>query len=194
MLCDTYDANQFSPWPTCDMHYNLATKHEEFTSWVWKSQGAPHGPVHVWIGGVFNCDEAMATISALIGSENADALQLYVFDWRKTLWIDGYFSCEGRATAHQTEDDVRPYEGNKNTKKGETLGDVLRMLQARYHIRFERGCDVPWSLQFNLCTVVRLHPNAKEQTMRCFLVCCNGLSGIFQRDVWLPRVRPGPGR
>eukprot|EP00752_Nemacystus_decipiens_P005412 g4907.t1 len=105
-LCNKYDANQFKPWPTCEMHYRMATEHEDFVSWVWNSQGVPHGSVHIWIGGVFACDKTMDTISALIGPDNADALQLYLFDWRKTLWIDEYFSCEGTVSTDQTAEDV----------------------------------------------------------------------------------------
>ena len=107
MLCDTYDANKFSPWPTCDMHYYMVTGYKDIATWMWQAEGKPHGPVHDWIAGVFNCDETMATISALIGPEDADALHLFGNEWRKTLWINGHLSCEGTATADQTAEEVR---------------------------------------------------------------------------------------
>lgn len=46
----------YYPWPTCEMHYNLNDRYDDFYSWVWASLYDPHGPVHVWIGGVLDCE------------------------------------------------------------------------------------------------------------------------------------------
>ena len=45
----------FYPWPTCETHYNLNQDHSDFYSWVWKSMYDPHGPVHLWLGGLMDC-------------------------------------------------------------------------------------------------------------------------------------------
>ncbi|CAM9421765.1 unnamed protein product [Ectocarpus sp. 6 AP-2014] len=105
-LCNTYDVTQIYPWPTCELHYWMATEYSDFYSWVWTSMYAPHGPVHTWIGGVLNCEETMASVSSLVGEENANSLALYAFDQRKNFWRDGFFDCEGTAAAGATEDDV----------------------------------------------------------------------------------------
>lgn len=30
-------AEEFYPWPTCEMHYGMATSYSDFYSWVWES-------------------------------------------------------------------------------------------------------------------------------------------------------------
>lgn len=106
-LCNTYDVTQVYPWPTCELHYMMLNDYSDFYNWVWDSMYAPHGPVHTWIGGVLNCEETVATVSSLVGADNADSLALYAFDQRKNFWRDDFFACEGLATGDQTEDDVR---------------------------------------------------------------------------------------
>ena len=49
-MCEA-DVSEEYPWPTCSMHYELATEYESFYDWIWDSMYDPHGPVHVWIGG-----------------------------------------------------------------------------------------------------------------------------------------------
>lgn len=100
----------------------MLTEYSDFYNWVWDSMYAPHGPVHTWIGGVLNCDDTVATVTSLVGADNADALALYAFDQRKNFWRDGFFACEGLATNGQTEDDVRMQEGERMAGGGGVEG------------------------------------------------------------------------
>lgn len=49
-MCGADIGDKF-PWPTCSVHYELVTTHENFFSWAWASLAPPHGPIHNWIGG-----------------------------------------------------------------------------------------------------------------------------------------------
>lgn len=101
------DISGFYPWPTCESHYNLATSFSDFYSWVWQSMFDPHGPVHIWIGGVMDCEETYQKIETLVGSSAADTLATYSFVHRKNLYRDGLFKCEGTAKIDESPEEVR---------------------------------------------------------------------------------------
>ncbi|CAM9212040.1 unnamed protein product [Hapterophycus canaliculatus] len=94
------------PWPTCAMHYDMVTSYHDFYSWVWYSLYDPHGPVHIWIGGVLDCEETYASIAALVGPDLTEELALYSFIHRKNLFREGTFSCTGTASVEQSPSDV----------------------------------------------------------------------------------------
>lgn len=93
-------------WPTCESHYELNTLYDDFYSWVWTSLYGPHGPVHVWLGGVLDCDETYAKIKDLVGPDIATNMAYYSFVHRKNLYRDGLFSCEGQAGVSTKPGDV----------------------------------------------------------------------------------------
>lgn len=95
------------PWPTCSMHYDMVTSYTDFYSWVWYSLYDPHGPVHIWIGGVLDCEDTYEEIASLVGPEIAEELALYSFIHRKNLFRQGLFYCEGTASVDQTPSEVR---------------------------------------------------------------------------------------
>ncbi|CAB1096465.1 TYR [Ectocarpus sp. CCAP 1310/34] len=100
-------AETFYPWPTCESHYNLATSFTDFYSWVWESLYDPHGPVHIWIGGVMDCEETYGVdIEHLVGEETALDLALMAFVHRKDMFRDGIFSCEGSVAVTESPDEV----------------------------------------------------------------------------------------
>lgn len=85
------------PWPTCQTHYDLTTSYSDFYSWVWESLYDPHGPVHVWLGGVMDCKETYNKISSLVGKDISAELEFYSFVHRKNLFRAGLFECTGSA-------------------------------------------------------------------------------------------------
>lgn len=95
------------PWPTCSMHYDMVTAYSDFYSWVWYSLYDPHGPVHIWIGGVLDCENTYEEIASLVGADIAEELALYSFIHRKNLFRDGIFSCTGTVPVGDTPDEVR---------------------------------------------------------------------------------------
>lgn len=94
------------PWPTCEMHYDLATQYDDFYSWVWASLYDPHGPVHIWIGGVLDCEVTYQKIAALVGEEVAAELAMLSFVHRKNMFRDGFFACEGTADVSESPEEV----------------------------------------------------------------------------------------
>lgn len=84
-------------WPDCEAHYDLNTQNNDFYSWVWTSLYDPHGPVHVWLGGVLDCDKTYSKLRQLVGKEITAKLAYYAFVHRKNLFRSGFFSCEGQA-------------------------------------------------------------------------------------------------
>ncbi|CAN0178829.1 unnamed protein product [Ectocarpus sp. 13 AM-2016] len=104
-LCGA-DMQKAFPWPTCTSHYDLATGYSDFYSWVWQSLNEPHGPVHIWVGGVLDCKETYERIEGLVGKMAASQLAAQSFTHRKNLYRDGIFKCDGRADVAQSSKEV----------------------------------------------------------------------------------------
>lgn len=81
------------PWPTCRMHYDLLTDNFDFYDWVWNAQYDPHGTVHVWMGGILDCQGAYAEINSLVGEAIGAKFASMAFIHRKDLFRDGLFTC-----------------------------------------------------------------------------------------------------
>ena len=83
------------PWPTCKVHYELLARHSDFYGWVWDAQYDPHGPVHIWLGGVMDCEASYARIIDLVGIKTGTNLAMLSFIHRKNLYREGVFKCAG---------------------------------------------------------------------------------------------------
>lgn len=105
-LCGA-DVEEHYPWPTCEMHYKLATSFTDFYSWVWNCQNDPHDSVHIWIGGTIDCEEDYAKIGELLGEETMRSLITLSFIYRKALYRNGLFSCTGSADVSQKPEEVK---------------------------------------------------------------------------------------
>lgn len=81
-------------------------KYSDWYGWVCESQHAPHGYVHVWIGGMLNCEETFSTLTSLVGKENTNLLKFSAMN-RKGFWQGGFFECQGAAEADLSVDEVR---------------------------------------------------------------------------------------
>lgn len=95
-----------TPWPGCDTHYSLVTDYPTWYGWVCESAHTPHGNVHIWIGGMLNCDKTIGNLSDLVGKENADLLKEKAFN-RKGYWREELYQCEGVADANMPLEEVR---------------------------------------------------------------------------------------
>ncbi|CAN0387437.1 unnamed protein product [Pylaiella littoralis] len=100
------DTSATYPWPTCETHYELATEYNDFYSYVWESLYDPHGPVHIWIGGVLDCEDTYSKIRELVGEYAAGVLAMFSFVHRKNLYRENFFSCEGTADVSQKPDEL----------------------------------------------------------------------------------------
>lgn len=94
------------PWPTCSMHYQLVTAYRDFYSWVWYSLYDPHGPVHVWLGGILDCESTYTKISKLVGKDVAVKLTYLAFIHRKNLYRSGIFKCSSSVDVSEAPDEV----------------------------------------------------------------------------------------
>ena len=96
------------PWPSCATHLKQVVDYHDWYSWVCDSQHSPHGYVHVWIGGMLNCDDTINTLTDLVGKDNADAIKKSAMN-RKSYWQKGMFECKGSADADTTVEEVRVF-------------------------------------------------------------------------------------
>lgn len=97
-----------TPWPGCETHYSLVTDYPTWYGWVCESAHTPHGNVHIWIGGMLNCDKTIGNLSNLVGKENADLLKEKAMN-RKGYWREELYQCEGVADADMPLEEVRAW-------------------------------------------------------------------------------------
>jgi len=83
----------------------MVTDYHDWYSWVCDCQHAPHGYVHVWIGGMLNCDDTLSTLTDLVGRENAESIKISAMN-RKNYWQMGMFECKGSANADTPVEEV----------------------------------------------------------------------------------------
>lgn len=100
------DTSDTYPWPSCSSHYELATEYDSFYSYVWQSLYDPHGPVHIWIGGVLDCERSYERIGELVGEYAAGQLAMFSFVHRKNMYRENIFKCEGTAGVNQKPEEV----------------------------------------------------------------------------------------
>ena len=83
----------------------MVTDYHDWNSWVCDSQHAPHGYVHVWIGGMLNCDDTLNALASLVGKDNADSIKLSAMN-RKSYWQKEMFECKGSAAEDTPVEEV----------------------------------------------------------------------------------------
>lgn len=67
----------------------------------------PHGAVHIWIGGVVDCEDTYSVnIQELVGKDTARDLAMLAFVHRKDMFRDGVFSCEGSVAVTESPSEV----------------------------------------------------------------------------------------
>lgn len=119
------------PWPTCKVHYELLARHSDFYGWVWDAQYDPHGPVHIWLGGVLDCEASYARVIDLVGKETGTDLAMLSFIHRKNLYREGLFKCKG------SDEDAAGGDAH-GVDEGEEVGSKTS-LSAPHFFGF-RGC------------------------------------------------------
>lgn len=102
--CQGQTTDEFA-WTTCETDYNAILEFSDFYSWGWNIAGTPHGTVHIWLGGVLDCDDAYEEIASLVGPEVTSELLLLTMFHRKQLFCYGLFRCEGNVSM-----DVNPQQ------------------------------------------------------------------------------------
>ncbi|CAM9612742.1 unnamed protein product [Choristocarpus tenellus] len=88
------DATSAQALPSCADHYSLTTDYNTFYGWSWYALVDPHGPIHLWIGGILDCQETFNDIANLVGVETTMDLRKLAITHRKTLYRDGLLFCK----------------------------------------------------------------------------------------------------
>lgn len=106
-LC-TVSVADADTWPTCEIDYEAVASYSNYYSWGWNISGLPHGSIHQWLGGAFNCDEMYDEISTLVGAFYGKKLAEKAMIYRKEMFCDGMFKCEGKVDLDVAPEEVRP--------------------------------------------------------------------------------------
>mmetsp|Transcript_103653 Transcript_103653/g.297777 ORF Transcript_103653/g.297777 Transcript_103653/m.297777 type:complete len:715 (+) Transcript_103653:82-2226(+) len=97
-------------WPTCMNHWSLTFKKKTWYDWIWDVSYTPHGPVHVWVGGMGG-DCADMDLSSLIDEgyltdDDEDTVKNFMFVALKNMWraemIEMPKSCSSDASSECT--------------------------------------------------------------------------------------------
>lgn len=116
------NVDEYLAWPNCQVHYELTTTSGDFYSWVWESMGDPHGPIHLWLGGVLDCADTYNEIGSLVGPDIAATLAFLAVEHRRSLFCEGVWSCEGdKVSVDAKPEEVRTriavYRGRRRRRR-----------------------------------------------------------------------------
>lgn len=75
---------------------------------MWESQYEPHGNVHIWLGGVNDCEDTYSRVEELLGTQATNVLQKFSFAHRKDLFRDGLWYCSEEETSRGRQVEVKP--------------------------------------------------------------------------------------
>ncbi|CAM9515381.1 unnamed protein product [Scytosiphon promiscuus] len=100
------DSTEFYTWPGCSSHYDLQDIFTSYYGYTWWSQYGPHGPVHVWVGGNFDCEEDLDTVLDIVGEDYRLSMSGYLFVKRKDMFRDAMFKCRGYADPTVSQKDI----------------------------------------------------------------------------------------
>lgn len=86
-------AKDWDSWPSCQTHYDVTFSgyYDVWYNYVWGSAYAPHGPVHVLIGGYANCEKQLDEMADEISLDNSSltTLKNSVITYLKGAWRSG---------------------------------------------------------------------------------------------------------
>lgn len=68
--------------------------------------GDPHGPIHLWLGGVMDCESMYNKIGTLVGADIAAILAFLAVAYRRESFCEGNWRCKG----DKVTVDVKPEE------------------------------------------------------------------------------------
>ncbi|CAM9275842.1 unnamed protein product [Hapterophycus canaliculatus] len=100
------DSTEFYSWPGCSSHYDLQDIFTSYYGYTWWSQYGPHGPIHVWVGGNFDCEENLDTVLDIVGEDYRESMSGYLFVKRKDMFRDAMFKCRGYAEPTVSQKDI----------------------------------------------------------------------------------------
>lgn len=79
-------AYDFQGWPTCSSHYDMLANYSSLVDFVYALQVAPHGPVHVNIGGAFGCAHTFDQLAATFSKTELAEFKVLSFALVKNLY------------------------------------------------------------------------------------------------------------
>ncbi|CAM9270816.1 unnamed protein product [Choristocarpus tenellus] len=137
------DSLAFQPMPTCADHYSLTTDYNTFYGWSWFSMNDPHSPVHVYLGGLMDCQETYNEIEHMVGRNAAEWLRMLSITHRKTLYRAGFLFCLDDVPTHLDTFQIfeQGYCGCLNHSFEEGSNDYLEILEMMNVVDFPLSPD-----------------------------------------------------
>lgn len=86
-------AYSFQGWPGCDSHLEMVVNFTDLSSFTYALQVAPHGPVHVNIGGTFGCEEDFDRLSSVLTAAQLSEVKVFSFAIPKNMYRLGLREC-----------------------------------------------------------------------------------------------------
>jgi len=80
-------------WPMCRDHFDLSVNYPDFSSYIAKMPGWPHGTVHGVLGGTVNFDHSLEKLAGILKTKDMDQIRLRSPHIPKELWRRGLTEC-----------------------------------------------------------------------------------------------------
>lgn len=125
-MCVLFAASSVQ-WPTCADHWELTfgSSYDTWYDWVWHSSYLPHGPVHVWIGGVGGqCESKFDKLLRTITKVSVARLKLSIFGLLKDMWRSELLETPKYCSTDAQEDCV--FHCVRHGDNAETFYDTLK--------------------------------------------------------------------
>ncbi|CAM9131049.1 unnamed protein product, partial [Discosporangium mesarthrocarpum] len=91
-FCNT-DSFDIQPLPKCADHYSLLNDYDTYYGWAWFSMVNPHGPMHLYLGSLLDCEYQFDEIAKLLGEDTTIRVRQIGITIRKQLYRDGLLKC-----------------------------------------------------------------------------------------------------
>ena len=123
-----------SGFPSCALHHNLTfgTLGASWYDWVWHASYDPHGPVHVAIGGTFNCRAQYDSLNETVIPKDLERLRVFSYVTLKSGWRAHLVEMPKYCSMDTPQEECTPHcpdldivEKYKNISKLEEMWAVL---------------------------------------------------------------------
>ena len=88
------DSSRSQRWPSCETHLASLRNTSTFAAWAYDAMLAPHGPLHVLVGGTTGCDAEYDALKHLgVSNRDVESLKMLSFALTKNLYRLGLRAC-----------------------------------------------------------------------------------------------------
>jgi len=149
-------AFEFQGFPTCATHREYVDDtYDSFYDWVWGASYAPHGPVHIVIGGTHNCEDDYMALAEEIGDVALTSIQKASFYTLKSAWRVKVVECPSYCSADTAQEDCTCHCPNIDK-----IADNLEIFQELL-------------LGLNLATIINIEDFSHANLVKIMRMLCN---------------------